>query len=378
MPPSIPTTQTVALVRTLGGPVEFVHDYPVQLPGQDEVLAKVLYTGVCQSDLHTRAGTAAGADGKPITAIKLPHIGGHEGVGRIVALGPGIGERDPSIQIGGLVGIRFSSRVCRRCEYCLKGEEQYCQGVGIKPTNHLHHEDGAFQEYVCLDAGYITLLPQDVDPVLAAPTLCAGLTAYKAMKNAEVGVGEWVVVVGAGGGLGQYAVQYALAQGARVIGVDGGQQKRDLVTSFGAQFVDFRETPDVVSKVQEMTACGAHAVIVAAASSAAFAQAASMLRIGGTMCLIGIPPGGGHIETTVAEIVIKGIKIKGNLVGNLGECLAAVELVRTGVVKPKVYVRPFKDLPKVYEELERGDIAGRVVLKIGEDPGANVERASKL
>ncbi|KAK6416475.1 hypothetical protein LTR81_010059 [Elasticomyces elasticus] len=368
----IPKTQTVALVRTLGGRVEFIDDYPVRTPGQDEVLAKILYSGVCQSDLHTRAGTAAGADGNPITAIKLPHIGGHEGVGRIIALGPGLAERDPSIQVGGLVGIRFSSRVCRRCEYCLKGEEQYCQGVGIKPTNHLHHEDGSFQEYICLDAGYITLLPQDVDPVLAAPTLCAGLTAYKSVKNAAVKPGQVVVVVGAGGGLGQYAVQYALAFGARVIGVDGGQQKHDFVTSFGAEFVDFRECPDVVAKVQDLTTGGAHAVIVAAASSAAFSQAASMLRIGGTMCLIGIPPRGGHIDTTVAEIVIKGITIIGNLVGNLGECLDAVELVRTGKVKPKVFVRPFRDLSKVYEELERGDVAGRVVLMIGEDPGSHM------
>lgn len=69
---TIPKQQTVALVRELGGPVEFVDDYPVRSPAQDENLAKVLYTGVCQSDLHTRAGTAAGADGKPITAIKLP------------------------------------------------------------------------------------------------------------------------------------------------------------------------------------------------------------------------------------------------------------------------------------------------------------------
>jgi len=202
----IPQKQTVALVRRQGGPVEFVDDYPVRQPGQDEVLAKVICTGVCQSDLHTRAGTSAGADGQPITAIKLPHIGGHEGVGRIVALGPGIPERDPSIHLGALVGIRFSSRVCRRCEYCLAGTEQYCQGVGdLKPTNHLHHEDGAFQEYVCLDAGYIALLPQDADPVLTAPTLCAGLTAYKAVLNSEVKVGDWLAVVGAGGGLGQYA-----------------------------------------------------------------------------------------------------------------------------------------------------------------------------
>lgn len=94
-----------------------------------------------------------------------------------------------------------------------------------------------------------------------------------------------------------------------------------------------------------------------------------MLRIGGTLCCIGIPPGGGRIETPVSEIVIKGLNIRGNLVGNLKECLEAVELVRTGKVRPKVFAREFKELPEVYEELERGDIAGRVVLKIAEDPG---------
>lgn len=87
---------------------------------------------------------------------------------------------------------------------------------------------------------------------------------------------------------------------------------------------------------------------------------------------IGIPPGGGQILTSVAEIVIKGLKIKGNLVGNLKECLEAVEQVRVGLVKPRVLVRPFKDLLAIYEELEKGDIAGRVVLQIGEDPGPDV------
>ena len=216
------------------------------------------------------------------------------------------------------------------------------------------------------------MLPQDVDPVATAPTLCAGLTAYKAVKNAELKVGDWMVVVGAGGGLGQYALQIALAKGARVIGVDSGEQKKELIEGFGAKFVDFRQVKDVVEEVKKLTDGGTDAVVVTAGHSAAFAQAASMLRIGGTMCCIGIPPGGGKIETPVSEIVIKGLKIKGNLVGNLKECMEAVELVRNGLVKPKTYVRPFRDLPAVYDELEKGDIAGRVVLKVGEDPGPDI------
>lgn len=180
---------------------------------------------------------------------------------------------------------------------------------------------------------------------------------------------SWLVVVGAGGGLGQYATQYGLCAGARVIGIDSGEEKKRLIESSGILFLDYRQISNVVAEVQRLTSGGAHAAVVAAGHNSGFARAASMLRIGGTLCCIGIPPGGGRIETPVSEIVIKGLNIKGNLVGNLKECLEAVELVHIGKVKPRVFLREFRELAKVYEELERGDIAGRVVLKIADDPG---------
>ncbi|GME66158.1 alcohol dehydrogenase [Neofusicoccum parvum] len=356
--PNIPETQTAATVPKLGGGVKFVHDYPVPKPGHNEVLAKVLYTGVCQSDLHTQAGTAAGPDGSPITKIKLPHIGGHEGIGKIVTLGPGC---DDDIKVGSFVGIRFASRICRRCEFCLAGTEQYC----VKSTNHLHHEDGSFQEYIALDAGYLTILPDDIDPAVMGPVLCAGLTSYKAVKNANVKAGDSVVVVGAGGGLGHLAVQYARAQGALVIGVDGGASKGDFIKSIGAsEYIDFKSTPNLVQRVKEITNGGANAVIVTAGNAKAFVQAADMLKVGGTLSCVGIPPERGFIETPISTIVIKGLHITGNLVGSLKECLEAVDLVRRGVVKPKISIRKFEDLPTVYKELEKGDISGRIVLQV--------------
>ncbi|KAB2571065.1 hypothetical protein BFW01_g3904 [Lasiodiplodia theobromae] len=359
--PKIPKTQTAATVPKLGAGVKFVYDYPVPQPGQNEILAQVLYTGVCQSDLHTQAGTASGPDGNPITKIKLPHVGGHEGIGKIIALGPGC---DEDIKIGSFVGIRFASRVCRRCEFCLAGTEQYC----VKSTNHLHHEDGSFQEYIALDAGYLTLLPDDIDPAIMGPVLCAGLTSYKAVKNANVKAGDSVVVVGAGGGLGHLAVQYARAQGALVVAVDGGLEKGGFVKSIGASdYIDFKTTPNLVQKVKELTNGGANAVIVTAGNPKAFAQAADMLKVGGTLSCVGIPPEKSFIETPISAIVIKGLHITGNLVGSLKECLEAVDLVRRGVVKPKVSIRSFEDLPAVYEELQKGDIMGRIVLKVAKD-----------
>ncbi|OKL56195.1 hypothetical protein UA08_08400 [Talaromyces atroroseus] len=357
----IPATQTVALVRELGGPVEFVAGYPVPVPGNNEVLAKVLYTGVCQSDLHTKSGTAASAQGTPILNVKLPHVGGHEGVGRIVGIGPNCGE---GVKLGGLVGIRFLSRVCRRCEFCLAGIEQYC----TKSTNHLHHEDGSFQEYIALDADNLTILPDDVDPKLIGPVLCAGVTAYKAVLNANIKIGDWIVVVGAGGGLGHLAVQYARANGASVIAVDTGNDKREYLQSVGAkEFVDFALVPDIIEEVRRITNGGAQAVIVAAGNAKAFAYAAELLRVGGTLSCIGIPPGRPFIETPISTIVIKGLRITGNLIGSLKECMEAVELTRRGVVTPRVQVRPFRELPQVYEQLEKGDVPGRIVLQIAEN-----------
>ncbi len=156
--------------------------------------------------------------------------------------------------------------------------------------------------------------------------------------------------------------------GAQVIGVDGGSSKKDFVLSLGAkEYVDFKTSGDVVQDVIAITNGGAKAVIVAVGNPRAFTQGAEMLRIEGTLSCVGIPAGKVFIETPIAHIVLKALKITGNLVGSLKECLEAVELVRRGIVKPHVTMRPFKDLAKVYEALEKGEINGRIVLKVGDD-----------
>ncbi|KAL9113402.1 MAG: hypothetical protein Q9227_002443 [Pyrenula ochraceoflavens] len=361
---SLPSVQTVALVRKLGGPVEFVEDYPIPEPKRNEVLAEILYTGVCQSDLHTKQGTAAGPDGQPITRIKLPHVGGHEGIGRIVRLGPGVGDQD--VAIGRYVGIRFSSRICRRCEWCLAGTEQYCP----RATNHLHHEDGSFQQFIALDADYLTVLPDDIDPKVMGPVLSFVrlMNIKQAVKNTGLKPGDWVAVVGAGGGLGHFAVQYAKAHGARVIAIDKGAEKEEYVKSLGAEkFIDFGVSKGVASDVCTITSGGAQAVVITAGNPNAFVDAADMLKTGGIISCVGIPPGKTYIEAPVSQIVIKGLRITGNLVGSLKECLEAVDMVRSGAVKPHVRILPFKDLPKVYEELENFEVAGRVVLQIARE-----------
>lgn len=212
--------------------------------------------------------------------------------------------------------------------------------------------------------------------------------------NCNLNLGDWLVVTGAGGGLGHLAgnrtrptpsplpptgpaesvlttltVQYGKARGARVIAIDSGSAKRDYCLSLGAaHFLDFKTTPSPAAAVRELTGGGgAHAAVCTAASAGAYAVSAELLRLGGTLACVGIPSGGAGLDLPISAIVIKALRIVGSLVGSLKDTLEAVELTRRGVVVPNVQVRPFRDLPKVYEELEGGEIAGRVVLKVATD-----------
>ncbi len=148
-------------------------------------------------------------------------------------------------------------------------------------------------------------------------------------------------------------VQYGLAMGAQVLGVDAGPEKKQFIESLGATFLDFTKCANPADEVKRITGGGAHAVVVTSGHPRAFQHLADMVRIGGSICLVGIPPGDVHLDTSIATIVIKGLKIQGNLVGSLAETLEAVELVRKGQVKPRVQVRPFRELPQVYEMLKR-------------------------
>lgn len=106
-------------------------------------------------------------------------------------------------------------------------------------------------------------------------------------------------------------------------------------------------------------------MVVTAGHATAFAHACEMLRVGGTLNCVGIPPGRAYLETPIATIVIKGLRIVGSLEGSLKECLEAVELVREGVVRPEIQIWEFRELGEVYEGVERGDVAGRVALRVG-------------
>ncbi|KAJ5240693.1 uncharacterized protein N7469_002284 [Penicillium citrinum] len=348
----IPETQWAQVVEKKGGPLIY-KQIPVPKPGPDEILLNVKYTGVYHTDLHAMKGDW------PLT-LKIPLVGGHEGAGIVVAKG----EMANGLEVGDHAGIKWLNGSCLACEFCKTGDEPLCAGQQLSG----YTVDGTFQQYAIGKAAHAIKLPKEVSFDAVAPILCAGITVYKGLKESGARPGQMVAIVGAGGGLGSLAQQYAKAMGLRVIAIDGGDEKRQMCKELGAEaYIDFTKSKDLVADVKTATpeGLGAHAVLVLAVSERPFQQAVDYARPRGVIVAIGLPANA-FLKAPVFESVVKMINIKGSYVGNRQDGVEAVDFFARGRIKAPFKVAPLEDLPKVFELMEQGKIAGRYVLKIPE------------
>jgi propanol-preferring alcohol dehydrogenase len=282
---------------------------------------------------------------------KLPFIPGHEGVGYVAAVGS-----DVTLREGDRVGVPWLHSACGICEYCLTGWETLCQ----QQQNTGYSVDGGFAEYVLAPAAYAGHLPDSLDFTEAAPILCAGVTTYKGLKETDTKPGDWVVIVGVGG-LGHVAVQYAKAMGLHVAAVDVSDEKLDLAKSLGAELTVNAAEKDPATIIQNQVG-GAHGVLVTAVSPKIFRQSIDMLRRGGTCTLVGLPPG--DFPTPIFDVVLKGITVRGSIVGTRKDLQESLQFAAEGKVKPTVETQPLDAINEVFLRLKGGQVNGRVVLNL--------------
>ncbi|KAG1862037.1 chaperonin 10-like protein [Suillus subalutaceus] len=352
---NIPKTQTAAVVPHHGAALEIKRDHPVKQPSElapGECLIKLSCTGVCHTDLH------ASKDDWPLHA-NTPLVGGHEGVGEVVAIGENTGECP--VKIGDRVGIKWLAYSCLNCEQCRNGREQNCPKAKLSGFT----VDGTFAQYTVSYVHHVTPIPQNLDSNAAASVLCAGVTVYRALKYSRAKIGEWVALPGAGGGLGHLAVQYAVAMGFRVVAIDTGLEKKQLCLELGAEkWIDFKEAKDIVQAVRE--ACdgeGAHCAVVTTASPSGYTQAVDYLRPGGTLMAVGLP-GEAKLEASIFFTVFKSINIIGSYVGNRQDAVEALEIASRGKVVVRYECKGLSELEEVYDALKEGKVAGRIVLEM--------------
>ncbi|GES62055.1 pyruvate decarboxylase [Aspergillus terreus] len=203
-----------------------------------------------------------------------------------------------------------------------------------------------------------------LEPPWMEQVLCAGVTSYKATLECEAHAGD---LVGAGGGLGSLACQYAKALGYRVLAISSGEQKRRLcIDQLGAEyFVDYKCSKDIVSEVRSITPDGPHAVVVVASAMEPFQAALQYVRFGGTVVMVGLPPGG-VIAADVMQMVFRTINIKASYVGTRAETEKALEIFFTEKFFAPFQTVDLKDLPRVFDRMQEGKIIGRTILNIPE------------
>jgi propanol-preferring alcohol dehydrogenase len=256
-------------------------------------------------------------------------------------------------------GVKWLHGSCLACEFCQDSDEPLCPKALLSG----YTVDGTFQQYCVAKAAHVARIPKECDLAAIAPVLCAGITVYKGLKESGVKPGQFAAIVGAGGGLGSLACQYAKAMGVRTIAIDSGDEKRKMCAELGAEtFIDFATSKNLVSDVQQATGgLGPHVVILVAVNEKPFQQAAEYVRPRGTVICIGLPAGA-YLKAPVFETVIKMIRIQGSYVGNRKDSAEAIEFFRRGLIKAPFKIVGMSELQMVYDKMKEGAIAGRYVL----------------
>lgn len=308
-----------------------------------EALVDMEYCGLCHTDLHVAAGDFGEKPGRII---------GHEGVGRVAKVAPGV----TSLKVGDRVSIAWFFKGCGHCEYCLTGREIFCREV----QNAGYTVDGAMAQQCIVAADYAVKVPEGLDPVEATSLTCAGVTVYKALKVADIKPGQWVSIVGAGG-LGNLAVQFAHnVFGAHVVVVDGNDPKLEAAKENGAEVVINRHEVDSVAQAIQEKVGGVHAAVVTAVAASAFDQAVDSLRPDGKLVAVALPQG--DMKLNIAKTVLDGIIVAGSLVGTRQDLAECFQFGAEGKVKPIVKTRKLAEINDMIQELKDNKVVGRNVV----------------
>ena len=246
---------------------------------------------VCHSD----SGTVEGQ-----FPIDWPRVPGHELVGRIDALGPGVQGRAVSQR----VGVGFLGGSCGYCGFCRNGDLVTCRN---QEFTGIHH-DGGYGEVMIAKASGLVAIPDDLSSIDAAPLLCAGLTTFSALRNAPPKAGDLVAVVGIGG-LGHLAVQYARHMGFEVAAIARGADKVELAQELGAHHYIDNATTNPAEALQALG--GAKVVLIMASGGKTVAETFKGLRPGGVSIVLGVGPE--PIEGSSMDLIFRSRELEGAL-----------------------------------------------------------------
>ena len=304
-------------------------------PGPNQVLIKIRASGMCYTDIHQTRGEIPSP---------FPRTLGHEPVGDIVAIGPGVTAR----KVGDRVGVPWMQTSCGRCEWCRRDKPMFCANA-LGTSMQL---PGGHAEYMLAYADATMLLPEGLSYEQAAPIFCAGYTVWSGLRWAAPQPGERVAVVGIGG-LGHLAVQYAKAAGFHTIAVSHSPDKDRLIRELGAD--------EVVRDGAGLAGAGGADIVLGTSNSMdATADSIRGLRPDGRLVIMGAEAK--PLTVSPFELLMKRIKIIGSQQNGREYLHEALALAASGKVRVVTETYRLDEIGKAYERVEKGQVRFRAVV----------------
>ncbi|MFD8227453.1 NAD(P)-dependent alcohol dehydrogenase [Streptomyces massasporeus] len=318
--------------------------------GPHDVQIDILYCGICHSDMNFVDGSFG-----PLPVSPL--VPGHEIVGRVTETGSAVTRH----QVGDLVGIGCMANSCRECDNCRAGQEQYClKGHTLvfgspDPAEPGAHTQGGYSEAIVAPEDFVVRVPETLDPVAAAPLLCAGITVYAPLKRFAAGPGTKVAVVGLGG-LGHLGVKMAKAMGAEVTVLSRSDSKREAAAALGADH--YAATGDGTAFTE--LANTFDLILNTVSAPISLADYLGMLRLHGTMISVGVTTQ--PMPLDVFPLLQNGRSYAGSLFGGIAETQEMLDFAAEHKVTADIELIGAKDINTAYERINASDVRYRFVI----------------
>jgi uncharacterized zinc-type alcohol dehydrogenase-like protein len=322
-------------------------------PGPNDVVVEIAYCGICHSDVHQ----ARDEWGNAI----YPMVPGHEIVGRVSKVGAAVKK----FKEGDLAGVGVMVDSCRVCENCKVEAQQYCLKGMVGTYNARDYNGemtyGGYSNNIVVDEKYTFTISPKLELAAVAPLLCAGITTYSPLRHWKVGPGKKVGVVGLGG-LGHMALKFAHSLGAHVVQFTTSEGKVADAKRLGADEVVITKDPDALAKQT-----GSFDFILDCVAAPHDPNAyLRMLRLDGTLCLVGLPEKALPVEAFA--LTSQRVSMAGSNIGGMVETQEMLDYCAEHGIVSDIELIGVDKVNEAYDRVVKSDVKYRFVIDMATLP----------
>jgi len=314
----------------------------------NDVAFDITYAGICHSDIHTARGEWGD--------VIVPLVPGHEIVGIVTEVGPGVTK----FAVGDRVGVGVFIDSCGTCENCQAGQQQYCLKGMTGTYNGLERDGvtpalGGYSNKFVIDQNYALKVPASLEMSGVAPLLCAGITLFSPLRHWKAGPGKKVGIVGLGG-LGHMGVKFAAAMGAEVTVFSHSAEKEADAKRMGATHFVVTKDPAVFAPLAESF----DLILNTVSAELDINLYLNLLKMDGTVVVIGLP--GKPYAVSAFNLLRLRRSLTGSMIGGIPQTQEMLDFCAEHNIVSDVEVIKADYINEAYDRTVASDVKYRFVI----------------